>query len=154
MRLTADMRAIVLEQRLGYHPTVSPDGRPNLSPRGTTTIFDDEHLMLAHISSAQTIANLGANPAIETNVVDPILRRGYRFRGRGSVHDAGELYERGLEVLAEHGYYANPDRIRAVVLIAVEEALELLSPTYDDDSSTEQVAAPWRERRRRRLPDA
>jgi hypothetical protein len=39
MRLTADMRAVVLEQRLGDHPTVSPDGRPNLSPRGTTTIF-------------------------------------------------------------------------------------------------------------------
>ena len=110
--------------------------------------------MFAHINSPQTIGTCVRNPAIETNVVDPILRRGYRFRGRGSVHDAGELYERGLEVLAEHGYYANPDRIRAVVLIAVEEALELLSPAYDDDSSTEQVAAPCRERMRRRLPDA
>jgi uncharacterized protein len=110
--------------------------------------------MFAHIRSPQTIANLGANPAIETNVVDPILRRGYRFRGRGSVHDAGELYERGLEVLAEHGYDANPDRIRAVVLIEVEEPLELLSPAYDDDSSTARVAAPWRERMRRRLLDA
>jgi hypothetical protein len=67
------------------------DRRPSLSPRGTTTILDDEHLMFAHINSPQTIANLGANPAIETNVVDPILRRGHRFRGRGSVHDAGEL---------------------------------------------------------------
>jgi hypothetical protein len=36
----------------------------------------------------------------------------------------------------------------------VEEALELLSPAYDDDSSTAQVAAPWRERMRRRLMDA
>jgi uncharacterized protein len=110
--------------------------------------------MFAHIRSPQTIANLSANLAIETNVVDPILRRGYRFRGRGSVHDAGELYERGLEVLAEHGYDANPDRIRAVVLIEVEEPLELLSQAYDDDSSTARVAAPWRERMRRRLPDA
>jgi Pyridoxamine 5'-phosphate oxidase len=61
MRLTADMRAVVFEQRLGYHPTVSPDRRPNLSPKGTTTIFDDEHLMFVHISSPQTIANLRAN---------------------------------------------------------------------------------------------
>jgi uncharacterized protein len=37
MRLTADMRAVVLEKRFGYHATVSPDGRPNLSPKGTTT---------------------------------------------------------------------------------------------------------------------
>jgi hypothetical protein len=39
--------------------------------------------MFAHISSPQTIANLRASPAIETNVVDPILRRGYRFRAPG-----------------------------------------------------------------------
>lgn len=153
VRLTADMRAVVLEQRLGYHATVSPDGRPNLSPKGTTTVFDDEHLIFAHIRSPQTVANLRANPAIETNVVDPILRRGYRFRGRGTVYEAGEMYERGLAILAEHGYDADPGRIRAVVLITVEEALELRSPAYDDGSSAEEVASPWRARFRRRVLD-
>lgn len=107
--------------------------------------------MFAHIRSPQTVANLRANPAIETNVVDPILRRGYRFRGRATVHEMGEMYERGLAVLAKHGYDAAPHRIRAVVLIAVEAALELRSPAYDDGSSTEEVAAPWRTRMRRIL---
>ena len=64
---TPDMRVVVLEQRLGDHPTVSPDGLPNLSPKGTTTILDDEHLIFVHINSPQTIANLRASPAIETN---------------------------------------------------------------------------------------
>ena len=68
--------------------------------------------MLANIRSPQTIANLGANPAIETNVVDPILRRGYRFRGRATVHEDGEVYERGLALFAERGVALTPEQIR------------------------------------------
>ena len=34
--LTADMRRVVGEQRLGFVATVCPDGTPNLSPTGTT----------------------------------------------------------------------------------------------------------------------
>lgn len=34
-RLTADMRRVVTEQRLGFVAPVSPDGAPNLSPKGT-----------------------------------------------------------------------------------------------------------------------
>lgn len=55
MRLTDDMKRIVLEQRLGYVATVCPDGTPNLSPKGTTTICDDEHLFFAHSRSPQTV---------------------------------------------------------------------------------------------------
>jgi predicted pyridoxine 5'-phosphate oxidase superfamily flavin-nucleotide-binding protein len=149
--LTEDMRELVLGQRLGFHATVSPDGRPNLSPKGTTTVFDDTHLMFAHIYSPQTVANLRRNPAIEVNVVDPILRRGYRFRGRASVHETGELYERGLTILAERGYGADRERIHAVIVIAVEAAEELLSPAYDSGATEREVATPWRERLLARL---
>src|SRR5882724_6656845 len=42
--LTDDMKRIVREQRLGYIATVCPDGTPNLSPKGTTAVWDDDHL--------------------------------------------------------------------------------------------------------------
>jgi predicted pyridoxine 5'-phosphate oxidase superfamily flavin-nucleotide-binding protein len=70
-RLTREMRELVLTQRLGYHATVCADGTPNLSPKGTTSVYDDGHLFLAEIRSPKTIANLAANPTIEVNVVDP-----------------------------------------------------------------------------------
>ena len=43
VELTPDMQRVVLEQRLGFVATVTPDGRPNLSPKGTTTVWDDHH---------------------------------------------------------------------------------------------------------------
>jgi predicted pyridoxine 5'-phosphate oxidase superfamily flavin-nucleotide-binding protein len=55
--LTDDMKRVVREQRLGFVATVCPDGTPNLSPKGTTTVWDDDHLVLAHICSPTTVAN-------------------------------------------------------------------------------------------------
>jgi uncharacterized protein len=40
---------------------------------------DNEHLFFAHLHSPQTVANIEAgNPVVEINVVDPIVRKGYR----------------------------------------------------------------------------
>ena len=78
--LNEDMKRFVCEQRLGYVATVCPDGTPNLSPKGTTTVWDDDHLVFADIRSPRTIANLRHNAAIEINVVDWFTRKGYRFK--------------------------------------------------------------------------
>ena len=43
--ITEDMRRLVGEVQLGFVATVSPDGTPNLSPKGTTLVYDDEHLV-------------------------------------------------------------------------------------------------------------
>src|SRR5690349_25084986 len=95
--LTPDMKRVVTEQRLGFVATVCPDGTPNLSPKGTTTIWDDEHLIFADICSPNTVANLRANPAIEINVVDPFVRKGYRFKGTANVYTEGAEFDEGCE---------------------------------------------------------
>ena len=74
--LTDDMKRVVREQRLGFVATVCPDGTPNLSPKGTTTVWDDDHLVFAHLYSPNTVENLRHNPAIEINVVDVFSRKG------------------------------------------------------------------------------
>src|SRR6516162_2703676 len=79
--LTNDMRRVVEEQQLGFVATVCPDGTPNLSPKGTTAVWDDDHLIFADVCSPPTIANLRHNPAIEINVVDTLSRKGFRFKG-------------------------------------------------------------------------
>jgi predicted pyridoxine 5'-phosphate oxidase superfamily flavin-nucleotide-binding protein len=72
--LTDDMKRIVREQRLGYIATVCPDGTPNLSPKGTTAVWDDDHLVFADIRSPQSVRNIEHNPSVEVNVIDPLVR--------------------------------------------------------------------------------
>jgi predicted pyridoxine 5'-phosphate oxidase superfamily flavin-nucleotide-binding protein len=138
--LTEDMQRVVNEQRLGYAATVSPDGTPNLSPKGTTTIWDDDHLVFADIRSPRTVANLRHNPAIEINVVDPITRKGYRFKGAAAVLTSGPLFEEIVTFYRERGT-SNP--IRSVVLVKVERALPLISPAYDQGATEEEVRERW-----------
>jgi hypothetical protein len=61
--LTDDMKRLVDEQQLGFCATVCPDGSPNLSPKGSTRVWDDDHLFFADVCSPQTIANLRGRAA-------------------------------------------------------------------------------------------
>jgi len=101
--LTADMRRIVGEQRLGFVATVCPDGTANLSPKGTTAVWDDDHLIFANIRSPGTLANLRQNASVEVNVVDPILRKGYRFKGAASILESGAVYDKAIAFYKERG---------------------------------------------------
>jgi predicted pyridoxine 5'-phosphate oxidase superfamily flavin-nucleotide-binding protein len=139
--LDEDMQRVVREQRLGYVASVCADGTPNLSPKGTLAVWDDEHLVFAHLHSPQTAANVeGGQPVVEVNVVDPIKRKGYRFKGPASVHRSGDEFEAGLRFYeARSGLGA--DRIEAIVLIEVQQAAAVLSPAYDDGTSEVEVEA-------------
>lgn len=79
--LTADMQRVERARRLGFHATVGADGTPNQSPKGTTDVWDDEHLYFADICSPQTVENIRRGSLVEVNVVDPFVRTGYRFKG-------------------------------------------------------------------------
>ena len=139
--LTGDMKRVVREQRLGFIATVCPDGTPNLSPKGTTAVWDDDHLVFADIRSPQSVKNIERSPSVEINVVDLLVRKGYRFKGRGVVHRAGEIFQRVCEMYRDAGITSE---IRAVVLIRVDRALPLFSPAYDRGMTEEQVKDRWR----------
>src|SRR5512146_2371619 len=102
--LTDDMQRVVREQRLGFYATVCEDGSPNLSPKGTTYVLDDDHLLFADIRSPQTVANIRRGSPVEVNVVDPFVRKGYRFKGPAEIHEPGtSRYAEGVERLHEAG---------------------------------------------------
>jgi predicted pyridoxine 5'-phosphate oxidase superfamily flavin-nucleotide-binding protein len=143
MQLTKDMQRVVLEQRLGFVATVTPDGAPNLSPKGTTVVWDDEHLMFADIASPGTTENIASNPRVEINVVDPIVRKGYRFKGRASAYDGGPMFDQGLARLHALGSTLTAERVRAIVVIEVTDAAPVVSPAYDDGTSEADVTARW-----------
>lgn len=147
-KLTDDMKRVVTQQRLAYVATVCADGTPNVSPKGTIVVWDDNHLVFADIRSPGTIANLRKNSAIEINVVDPFVRKGYRFKGTGEVISDGEKFREIMRFYRDRWVDTardkNQARVRAFVLIKVERALPLISPAYDDGSSDEhKIREQW-----------
>jgi predicted pyridoxine 5'-phosphate oxidase superfamily flavin-nucleotide-binding protein len=143
--LDEDMRAVIEAQRLCFAATVTPDGRPSLSPKGTIRVWDDGRLFFCDIASPGTTAHLERNPWIEINVVDGLSRRGYRFLGRATVHRGDDVYRGAVERITREEGAAYP--VRAVVLIAVERALPIHSPGYDHVPDERAMRALWKERR-------
>ena len=136
------MKQVVGAQRLGYVASVCADGTPNLSPKGTTAVWDDQHLVFLDIHSPRTVDNIErGNPVVEINVVDPIRRKGYRFKGPATVLRKGPLYEDVVRFYEERG--TDRRRINAVVMVSVEHASPVLSPAYDDGSTEDEISRRW-----------
>jgi hypothetical protein len=145
-RLTEDMKRLVSELRLCYVATVTPEGKPNLSPKGSLKVLDDEHLAFADIMSPATMRNLKLNPGIEVNLVDPFLRRGYRFKGSCEIHSEGAVFDQVANELWNREGRQYP--VNAVVRITVEQALPVKSPAYvfNKGVKEEDVRRIWLER--------
>jgi len=141
--LSPEMRRMV-DEGLGFVATINADGTPNLSPKGTLATWDDEHLAFADIASPNTSANLERNAAVEVNVVDPLIRRGYRFAGTAIVHRDGATYDRGVEFYEQRGTIRARDRIRAIVVIAVASARSVRSPAYALGATEDELRRKYR----------
>lgn len=133
--LDDDMKRLVDEQRLGYVASVCSDGSANLSPKGTTAVWDDDHLVFAHLHSPQTVANIEAGTrswrstwSTRSCGRDTASRAWPRFTGTVPP------YESGLRFYEERsGLAAN--RIKAIVLIKIDQTAPVISPAYDDGST-------------------
>src|SRR5262245_17843763 len=141
--LTEDMKRVIREQRLGYVATVCPDGTPNLSPKGTTTVWDDDHIVFADLRSPGTIANLRQNPAIEINVVDWFTRKGYRFKGVATVLESGARFDELVSFYQQQRSQDAPRRSRTTGMVTVRRVLPLVSPAYDRHVTEGQVRTQW-----------
>lgn len=127
--LDEDMRRIVDSAKLGFVATICADGSPNLSPKGTVRVYDDDHLVFLNQASPNTVANLRRDPRLEINVVDFLKRRGYRFKGTAELRLPGdEVFEwmhRWLLDTHGPGYPAHE-----AVLVTIERVLPIDSPAY------------------------
>ena len=143
--LTDDMKRVVRQQRMGFMATVCPDGSPNLSPKGTATIWDDDHLVFADLGSPVTIENLGHNPACEINVLDTFLRKGYRFKGTAEILTGGDLFDEIEDafITGSHGIRRSGLPAKRYVLISVNKAAPVISPGYTPGKTEESMREEW-----------
>jgi uncharacterized protein len=128
-KLNADMKEIIRGTMLCFAATINADGSPNLSPKSSLRVHDDDHLVFADIASPGTVANLRRDPRIEINCVDIFARRGYRFKGLAEIRSKGDpIYEAlAASVRGEHG---DAIPVCNAVLVEVQVVKPILSPAY------------------------
>ena len=89
--LTEGMKQIIREQ-LCFVATASKEGIPNVSPKGSVRVIDDDTLAFAAMSG-KTIRNLEENPNIGVAVADRAVTQGFQFRGKAKLEKSGAIYD-------------------------------------------------------------
>ena len=138
--ITPEIKDFLNLQKLGYVATVSSDGKPNISPKGTIVGWTFDTLAFANIRSPDTVNNLNDNPDVEINVIDPILRKGYLFQGTARIIEAGNLYDDILNYYRSNGIKSP---IYSIVLVNVSSVSEVTSPLYDLGITQQEIKSKW-----------
>lgn len=118
-------RDVVHRYPLCFVATVDADGAPSVSPKGTVRVWDADHLVFADVASPGTVANIARDDRVHVNVVDHFARRGWRFTGRARLTRAAAVLD---AIRAE--YPGEPYPFSQAVMVRVESAAELVSPSY------------------------
>jgi predicted pyridoxine 5'-phosphate oxidase superfamily flavin-nucleotide-binding protein len=119
--------------------TVLPDGFAQVTPRGSTMVYDDEHLALWERGQGSTSAALVDGTRVTVFFRKPQLResgllpRGgiARFYGTAEIHRSGPVYEEVWRRLVQSEKDRDPDRNGFAVLIRVQRAEDLAGKPLD-----------------------
>ena len=121
-KLSEEAKKMINEVHPALIATASKKGKPNVSPKGSFRVLDDEHVVFADIASPRTMANLRENPQVSVMVYDAATRKGCRIWGKTEILESGDLVD------AFNAEFATRKmKIKGVVKITVEE-FTALSP--------------------------
>jgi hypothetical protein len=97
--------------------TVNADGTPNVAPKRSTRVLSDQSLIFTEGTGGATYANLLRGSKVAVSVVNREALNGYRFVGRATLEDDGDLYDQAAAMSEKLGM----PKPLAVVIIQIEE---------------------------------
>ena len=139
--ITSEIKNFLDVQKLGYVATVSSDGKPNISPKGTIIAWSSTLLAFADIRSPDTMLNLQNNPFVEINVIDPLSRKGYLFSGTAKIIKDMPLYD---DILTHYRNNGIQSSINSIVVVDVSSVSTVTSPLYDLGKTEDEIKLKWK----------
>jgi len=115
-KLTHEMKAI-FEKQLAVIATASKDGTPNVGPKGSMYVVDDETLAYSEGTGQKTLRNLKENPKVAVMVIDRDKADGYQVKGIAELLTSGDFFEK----VARRQEERKRPRPKHVIKIRVEE---------------------------------
>lgn len=119
-KLTSTMKELIGTQQC-FLATADRNGQPNIAPKGSVIVVDDETLAFGEMVGKLTYQNLKDNPQVAVAVADRSSLVGYRFNGQAIMHGEGSLYDRVAAIFTELGM----PKPNVVIEIKVTEIFDL-----------------------------
>ncbi len=111
----------IIETGLGFVGTADRNGRPNIAPKGSMRLENEETFVFTEGGGKKTLQNLKENPEVTVAYVDREKVEGYQFKGKAEIIEQGSLYDKFAKIAEERGR----QKPIAVVKIKIEEIYSL-----------------------------
>lgn len=141
--LTEEIKKYIDKSVLCWLATCNKDGEPNVSPKEMFTWQDEQTLLIAHIASPNSVANIRNNPNVCVSFVDVFVQKGFKLKGRARIiekeHAAFPEKVKHLTDLFSDAY-----PIKDVIEVAVTKAEPIVAPSYflfPETTEERQIAA-------------
>jgi predicted pyridoxine 5'-phosphate oxidase superfamily flavin-nucleotide-binding protein len=82
-----------LTGKMGWVATASKAGLPNVTPKGSLKLLDEQHVVFADLFSCKTRQNLMENPQAAVTVIDLATAKGYQIKGKAECLTSGPLFD-------------------------------------------------------------
>ena len=112
--------------------TVSPDGGPQISMRGSVLVFDRETLAFWERSWRVSAANIASNSQVVLFYRNPEQRINLRFYGTATLYQAGAIRENVMARTVPGELERDPERTGAAVLVRLYRINQLSGETLQE----------------------
>jgi predicted pyridoxine 5'-phosphate oxidase superfamily flavin-nucleotide-binding protein len=119
MKLDDAAKRIINETKPAFVATADASGQPNVSAKGSTRVFDDEHVLFADVASPRTVSNLKENQKVAVIWLDTTGNQSCRIWGEAEILVSGDAFETLSMEFAERNM-----KISHAILVRVD-ALEM-----------------------------
>ena len=115
MKLSEAAKRIINETKPAFVATADASGQPNVSAKGSTRVFDDEHVLFADVASPRTVSNLKENRKVSIIWLDTEGNQSCRVWGEAEILVSGDAFDTLSMALAERDM-----KINHAVLVRVD----------------------------------
>ncbi len=122
-KLTQEMKDLIAAQQC-FVATVNPDGTPNIGPKRSTRVLDDEHIGFNEVTAGQTWKNVQNGSKVAIAVVDREKLKGFRFVGKPEAISSGPVFDQAVAIAQKAGIRSP----QAVIRVKVEKIYNLGLP--------------------------
>lgn len=124
-KLTEEIKALLaledgFAKELCWIATVKEDGTPNIGPKRSCRVYDDETLIWNENTAGEIMRNIKRGSKVAIGFVDRPKLDGYRLIGTAEVFDSGEYYDECVKFV--EGKDKTP---KAAVVFHIEEIYTL-----------------------------
>ena len=108
-----------------YVGTASRDGRPQISMRGSLSVYDSETLAFWERSRRSSLENVNENPQVVIFYRNSDKRINWRFHGTAALHESGEVRDRVMAQTPQPELDRDPERTGIAVLVRIDTITSL-----------------------------